>query len=222
MTVHVASDAPGVARPLAVLAAYPFADADRHCLMVYGSLLRPAFEKVSHRDGTDAVTYLIRRDPLALSEASSRAGDAPAMKTRTPILPSDAKALGPEHLVPLSVAASDAAPNNRKRRPLASGEGGAVPLAKDSLPMEQRLSALNLDRTVDAVAPPQADNLAQLLLQGLHSRDNQIIQSVLDRGDVDIVTNTIRRVPVQAVLPLVHELTRLMQHKGHPNYSYAK
>jgi hypothetical protein len=31
--------------------------------------------------------------------------------------------------------------------------------------MEQRLSALNLTKTVDAVAPPQADNMAQLLLQ---------------------------------------------------------
>ena len=39
---------------------------------------------------------------------------------------------------------------------------------------------------------------------------------------MDVIANTIRRIPVQAVLPLILELTRMMQYRGHPNHSYAK
>lgn len=81
------------------------------------------------------------------------------MKTRTPVIPNDVKTLAPEYLVPANVASD----TGRKRRN-ANSESNAGP-TKDSLPMEQRLSALNLDKTTDAVAPPQADNMAQLLLQ---------------------------------------------------------
>ncbi len=37
-----------------------------------------------------------------------------------------------------------------------------------------------------------------------------------------MINNTVRRLPVQAILPLITELTRMMQFRGHPNYSYAK
>jgi len=219
MTLHIASDAPGVAKSLPLLAAYPYGDVDGQCLIVYGSLVCPGFEKVSYRS-SDAITYLIRRDPQVMEQSKLNDASSVAMKTKTPILPSDVKTLAPEHMVPSTIT-SELGQQNRKRRPLVS-ESGSACSTKDSLPMEQRLSALNLDRTIDAVAPPQADNLAQLLLQGLHSRDTQILQSVLDRGDSQMIANTIRRVPVQAVLPLLLELTRMMQYRGHPNHSYAR
>lgn len=85
------------------------------------------------------------------------------MKTRTPIVPADVKVLAPEHMTPS--APGEAVGNGRKRRNQNSESNSGACSAKDSLPMEQRLSALNLDVTVDAVAPPQADNMAQLLLQ---------------------------------------------------------
>ena len=46
VTVHIASDTPGVARTLPILAAYPLGDAEAHCLLVYGSLIRPGFEEI--------------------------------------------------------------------------------------------------------------------------------------------------------------------------------
>lgn len=102
------------------------------------------------------------------------------MKTRTPVVPNDVKILAPEYLLPASVGND----SGRKRRN-GNSESNTGP-SKDSLPMEQRLSALNLDKATDAVAPPQADNMAQLLLQVLKvHRENYssvLIVSVLFRA----------------------------------------
>ena len=90
------------------------------------------------------------------------------MKTKTPIMPGDVKLLAPENMTPS--APGEALTNGRKRRTQNSESGTTTTTCsdtKDSLPMEQRLSALNLEK-VDAVAPPQADNMAQLLLQVCH------------------------------------------------------
>jgi len=46
LKLHIGSDCVGAAKPLPVLAAYPFADSDGHCLFAYGSLLKPGFEKM--------------------------------------------------------------------------------------------------------------------------------------------------------------------------------
>ena len=103
---------------------------------------------------------MIRRDPLALDHSKS---EVSAMKTKTPVVPNDVKTLVPEHMVSSAAASAEAA-QTRKRRTLNSESENS---AKDSLPIEQRLSALNIDRTADTIAPPQADNLIHLLRQVL-------------------------------------------------------
>ena len=119
---------------------------------------------VSHQSyrTKEGMTYIVRKDPAAVDV--SKSDSSSAMKTRTPILPADVKTIAPEYMVP-TAASSEAAIVGRKRRTQNSESSSGPVSAKDSLPMEQRLSALNLEKTVDAVAPPQADNMAQLLLQ---------------------------------------------------------
>lgn len=107
------------------------------------------------------MAYIVRKDPASFD---SKLDTSSAMKTRTPILPADVKNLAPEYMVPVS-ASSEMGAGTRKRRTQNSESSSGPVSAKDSLPMEQRLSALNLDKTVGAIAPPQADNMAQLLLQ---------------------------------------------------------
>ena len=46
VTIHIGSDAAGAAKPLPILAAHPFGDVEGNCLIVYGSLIRPGFEKM--------------------------------------------------------------------------------------------------------------------------------------------------------------------------------
>lgn len=109
----------------------------------------------------------MRRDPAAVD--TNKVDSSSALKTRTPILPADVKTLAPEYMVPVAASNEIGMANGRKRRTQNSESNSGPASAKDSLPMEQRLSALNLDKTVDAVAPPQADNLAQLLLQVINT-----------------------------------------------------
>ena len=100
----------------------------------------------------EEMVYIIRKDPLVIDHARS---EQSAMKTKAPIVPNEVKTLVPEHMVPAET---------RKRR-TQNSESNSVCSAKDSLPMEQRLSALNLDKATDTIAPPQADNLIHLLRQ---------------------------------------------------------
>lgn len=60
---------------------------------------------------------------------------------------------------------------------------------------------------------PRADNVAQLLLQGLHSNDKGILRSVLMNADENVVRNTVKRLPMAVVVPLVEELTSLIKGK---------
>ena len=48
--------------------------------------------------------------------------------------------------------------------------------------------------------------MIQLLLQGLHNRDRRILDSVLDRADDELIENTVRKLPVDGVIPLIEEL----------------
>ena len=53
---------------------------------------------------------------------------------------------------------------------------------------------------------PQSDSMIQLLLQGLHNGDRRILDSVLDRANDDLIDNTVKKLPVEGVIPLVKEL----------------
>jgi hypothetical protein len=44
--IQIGSDLVGTTKTLPILAAYPFGDKDGNCLMVYGSLVKPGFEKM--------------------------------------------------------------------------------------------------------------------------------------------------------------------------------
>ena len=48
--------------------------------------------------------------------------------------------------------------------------------------------------------------MVQLLLQGLHNKDRKILDSVLDRADEELIENTVKKLPVEFVIPLIKEL----------------
>ena len=48
--------------------------------------------------------------------------------------------------------------------------------------------------------------MIQLLLQGLHNGDRRILDSVLDRANDDLIDNTVKKLPVEGVIPHVKEL----------------
>ena len=50
--------------------------------------------------------------------------------------------------------------------------------------------------------------------QGLHSKDSRILNSVLARWDEEVITNTVRSLPVQLIVPLLKEVKLMLAGKG--------
>jgi len=93
----------------------------------------------------------------------------------------------------------------------------------DSLPVEERISLLSTDpSTPSTTTTPRTDTLAQLLAQGLHSNDPRILDSVLDRADLELIDNTVKKIPAEAVVPLVTVLQKYIKGRGMVNASHAK
>ena len=104
-----------------------------------------------------------------------------------------------------------------------SGSGRKRPKEKvnvASLTVEDRLSLLST--TSNSSDSPKTDTLAQLLVQGLHSNDCRILNSVLDRADSVLIDNTVRTIPPQALMPLVTVLQGYIKGRGVVNASHAK
>jgi len=93
---------------------------------------------------------------------------------------------------------------------------------EDSLPVEERVSLLSTQPSTTAGAAPRTDTMAQLLAQGLHSNDTRILDSVLDRADLELIDNTVKRIPAEAVVPLVSVLQKYIKGRGMVNASHAK
>lgn len=77
--------------------------------------------------------------------------------------------------------------------------------------MEKRLENLTLNSTGSNA--PKGDNVAQLLVQGLHSKDKSILFSVLSRRDENVIKNSVKRLPVTVLEPLIQELNKYIQGK---------
>lgn len=81
------------------------------------------------------------------------------------------------------------------------------------VPMEKRLENLQLTKLNNAGKVPKVDNVAQLLVQGLHSNDKNILRTVLNSRDENVIKNTVKRLPMPVIVPLVKELSTLIQGK---------
>lgn len=87
------------------------------------------------------------------------------------------------------------------------------------LPLKDRLENLSIDIETNAqgkATPIRGDNMVQLLLQGLHSKDKSILSQVLYVKNENKIKNTISKLPVQAIIPLLKELTIMLQGKTYP------
>ncbi|GJQ77781.1 hypothetical protein Trydic_g16043 [Trypoxylus dichotomus] len=100
------------------------------------------------------------------------------------------------------------APSAVKRKPDGTQE----------MPMEQRLENLRLTKSDITSKVPKMGNVAQLLIQGLHSKDKHILRNVLIKRDESIIRNTINRLPMPVIVPLLEELTHFVQGKTAMSY----
>ena len=92
-----------------------------------------------------------------------------------------------------------------------------------SLPVGDCVSLLSTQpSTTDVGAAPRTDTLAKLLAQDLHNNDTCILASVLDRADLEMTGNTVKRIPAEAVVALVSVLQKYIKGSGMVNASHVK
>ncbi|XP_053568620.1 WD repeat-containing protein 43 [Bombina bombina] len=205
-TVQIAtsgSDGDSTPKPVPILAASFIADR-QSMLLFYGSTVQPIIEKVVLK--TDEPHICLIRD---IQRTLTLRREMPVTKVKTPIVNSDAKVLVPGipgHSSAISVTVSGKEKAEGKRKP-----------QDKEASIEDRLGAIDIDMTKvhSKSGLPQTDSFAVLLIQGLESNDTNILNKVFQTKNESLIRKTVARIPVYAVIPLVHSLTHRLQ--GHPN-----
>nr|XP_042899454.1 WD repeat-containing protein 43 isoform X2 [Parasteatoda tepidariorum] len=170
-------------------------------LLAYGNFLKPMFERINISDVTKDV-FLIR----SITDASSSGKDS-ISKIKQTEKSSNVKLLVPGHMTNLSFLESSS--KKRKKKNLDIKE----------LPMEERLKALDLKKSPNEISENEAavksDSMVHLLLQGLQSRDNNMLNTVFGCSNELVIMNTIERLPIQSIFSLL-EVLFIRLHKLNP------
>lgn len=154
----------------------------------HGNELILTFENISISD-YKKVECLLRKDPKQIEVTKSNE----TAKIKAPITNGDVHYLTP-HISSVSSA-------KRKQN------------EQFEIPMEKRLENLALNKLDEKSKVPRSDNVAQLLIQGIHSKDKNILRTVLTKRDENVIRNTVKRLSVAAIVPLIEELNSYIQGK---------
>ncbi|XP_056630319.1 WD repeat-containing protein 43 [Diorhabda sublineata] len=171
--------------PIRIAGAF-FIDSETICIG-HGSEILLTFENISIIT-TKKLNCIVRQDPHKLKSSTQDH----VTKIITPVINDSV-----HYLTPATSSVSTA-----KRK-----SDGTL-----EVPMEKRLENLTLGKA-EGNKVPKADNVAQLLIQGLHSKDKNILKTVLYQKDEEIIRNTVKRLPITTFVPFVQELTSYIQGK---------
>ncbi|KAK2150432.1 hypothetical protein LSH36_405g01017 [Paralvinella palmiformis] len=235
VTVQIASEKSScnTPHPLPLLCGHVFDDKDTQLLLVYGNMLQPVFEKKAY-SSFERETFLIRND---FNKASLKAVSTSISKNlvtltkypqimiyfkwywladkldvyiryvefKTPEVSAELTILAPGHMAPSQpMISTDQEESKTKRKRKKSFD----------LTMEERLNAISIEKPSGAEGgtkhQPKADTLATLLSQGLQSNDAKIINHVLQNRDDVVIENTVKKLAISDVIPLLTELSRRM------------
>ncbi|XP_014663435.1 PREDICTED: WD repeat-containing protein 43-like [Priapulus caudatus] len=190
LTLHIATsgDSGETPKPISVIGVHLLNDRQQNILIVYGDFTRPKFERLPYST-TENEVCLIRSDPKTVN----RKVDKSITKVKMPCTSGEVTHLVPSHTLPKHS-------NVVKKRKLSTSE------ADESL--AERLKSASVNGPTSEV--PRTDTMAVLLTQGLQSQDMSMIDKVLTEATANVIDNTVRRLPVQAVVPLVQVLALRM------------
>ncbi|KAG5899254.1 hypothetical protein JTB14_035432 [Gonioctena quinquepunctata] len=188
-TIQVVSDTgqtKDVVTPLRIIGAI-YRD-DKTLCIGHGTEILITFENLSI-ESHKKVQCLVRKDPRALAVSKPDQDN----KIITPIVNDDV------HYLTSQMSSM----STKKRK----NEG------RLEVPMEKRLENLELNKPDGDSKVPKSDNVAQLLVQGLHSKDKNILRTVLCKREEHVIRNTVRRLPVTVLVPLIQELSGFIKGK---------
>jgi hypothetical protein len=134
----------------------------------------------------------------------------------------------PPNIGSLAEEQSEIQPNGEAESHTETSNGGGGTKRKnsesgktDAMSVADRIKLLSHDQNQKST-PPRTDSVLQLLLQGLNSKDKHILQSVLERVDEEIINDTVKRLPLEAILPLLETLHHYIQGKTPLVFSHGK
>lgn len=189
LTIEIANDSPQLVEPIPICTVSMEIGRAQHKLQIgYGDRQVLQFEMIEPN-------FSERRQVLIRSSGSkSVSNDAAAKKRTTNAL----KTIAPiVNLNDVEFQSKDVVPRKGQKN--------------IELPMETRLENLTFDSLGQSSAVGR--NVAQLLVQALHSHDANLLRMVFLNKDEQIIRATLKRLPPQYITSLITELTALAQKK---------
>lgn len=203
LTIRVSSPT-GKAFP--ILASYLVDDNDHTIIIAHGSFLRPVFERVVSKGAPAEICLEHSETALSIVEEGNvqRVISGELSKDLTVLTPSLTISSGP---------APNTSSSGKKKK-------------KTEFTMQERLNAISFDSTIEGPPTqntPVADSMAVLLMQGLMSSDKDILNEVLLKNQNEsVIQNTVRKLDIQAIVPLIKELTQRMSGPSSVLHKYAQ
>jgi hypothetical protein len=198
-------------------------DLERHILLSYGNLIRPIFERISYNE-CDKNTTLIRKDSIELS-TPSLVVDSGFTKIKSPVKPKNATVMGPAGMAPIrqsinnnNISSNSFNVNNNKTESNAKPNDITLSFEERLQITDEKLSAIESN----SIEPPTSDSLVHLLVQGLQSKDKQMLETVLSNKDEKLIRNTIKKLPIECIALFLYELQSCLFNKGEHTFIYLK
>ncbi|KAH9519592.1 WD repeat-containing protein 43 [Bulinus truncatus] len=169
-------------------------------IVAYGNPVRPIFERVKYDATKSEVVITVKPTLLSLSkEEYSQVKRPEISKNVTTMIPADSQ----------PVPASRNKGKKRIRR-----------TSVTDLTVEERLAAMSTDTLSESHSkqPPIANTLSKLLQQALLSGDHKLLTGVFQETNESIVKNTIKRLPLSCIVPLVKVIEEGMM--GHAQHAW--
>lgn len=188
LTIEIANDSPQLVEPIPICTVeMEIGRAQKKLQIGYGDRQVLRFELIEP-DFTE------RRQVLIRSNGKSVANDVAAKKRTTNALKTIAPIVNVENI---EFQSKDVVPRKGRNN--------------IEIPLETRLENLTFDSLGQSSAVGR--NVAQLLVQALHSHDTNLLRMVFLNKDEQIIRATLKRLPPQYISSLITELTVLAQKK---------
>lgn len=200
----------GTPSPISVMCIHLLAEAEPSALIAYGSTVKPQFETLAYST-MEEHTCLIRENTsnLLLSNGSRETFQVDKGQSSF----KGVTTLGPGNMTLATPTMADEE-EQIKTKGKRSSEGTERP---EEQSIEDRLKAINTASSETQRrkrgGPPTADSLVQMLIQALHSQDNNLLEDVLWQGGKkeSVMKNTIKKLPVNLSIPFLTELVHKIQ-----------
>ncbi|KAG0004549.1 WD repeat-containing protein 43 [Entomortierella chlamydospora] len=197
-------------------------------ILARGSTIKPVFEKVDfqNEDGSLKEKELIMsRTPVTgflVDESTQAANNLKA--TKKAYDESAVTVVGTADFA-LPTPAMGEAGDSEDEEDVAELEGRTMEEKLQDLAVEDSATSLTGKKSKQSAgaknkySTPKANSLQQMLIQALHSNDLQLLEACLTFNNVEVIRNTVRRLPTAYVVPFLTQVIHKFQQK--PNRGEA-